>query len=85
MEETITMKPQNLEFPVQMLDELRKLGMKVEVSRGQIVLRDDFFVTKAGEPITPEGARVLVKMDRKLINFKIKLICRWCDGEFEEL
>ena len=85
IDEDISMAPQMLDqFPVQMLDELRKLGMKVEVEVGRVALRDTYLVSQAGVPITPEQARVLVKMERKLINFKVTLQCFWEDGEFEQ-
>jgi hypothetical protein len=68
-----------------MLDELRKLGMIVEVENGKVVLREPMKVAEEGVPITPEQARILVKLDRKIINFTITLLCKWEDGEFEEL
>jgi mRNA turnover protein 4 len=87
-EEDISMIPQVFpieQFPVSMLDELRKLGMKVEIDDSKVALRETFSVCKAGVPITPEQARILVKMDKRLINFTIKLQCSWEDGSFIEL
>jgi mRNA turnover protein 4 len=84
-DEDYTMVPQILnQFPVAMLDELRKLGMKVEIDDGKVALRESFCVCTAGTAITPEQARILVKMERKLINFTIKLECCWENGDFTE-
>jgi hypothetical protein len=67
-----------------MLDELRKLGMVVEVDHGKTMLREPCAVATAGVPLTPEQARILVKLDRKTINFTINMLCKWEDGEYEE-
>ena len=82
--ETIIIPKGNLEFPISMLDELRKLGMIVEVDNGAVVLRDDFVATAEGVPLTPEQAKVLVKMNRRTINFTINLLCKWEKEKFTE-
>lgn len=84
-EETIVVPAGELSFPVSMLDELRKLGMTVEVENGKVVLRDTFTAATAGKPLTPEQARILVKLERPLILFTIQLLCRWENGEYHEL
>jgi mRNA turnover protein 4 len=84
-EETIVIPVGELPFPISMLDELRKLGMIVEVDHGKTMLREPMTVASAGEPLTPEQARILVKLDRPIIAFTINLLCKWEDGQFEEL
>ncbi len=68
-----------------MLDELRKLGLIVEVDHGKIVLREPYTAATAFEPLTPEQARVLVKLDRTIIAFTINLLAKWENGQFQEL
>lgn len=82
--ETITLQPGPLEFPVSMAEELRKLGLVVEVVDTTLVLRNAFTVATEGSPLTPEQARLLVKLDRKIIDFKIELVSSWSDGKFTE-
>ncbi len=68
-----------------MLDQLRKLGLVVEINDGKVILREDFFAAKEGVPLTPEQAKLLVHLNMKLIAFSIKIVSHWCDGEYEEL
>lgn len=82
--ETIILQPGPLEFPVSMADELRKLGLVVEVADTTLLLRNSFSVATEGSPLTPEQARLLVKLDRKIIDFKIELVSSWSDGKFTE-
>lgn len=68
-----------------MVDELRKLGMTVEVESSKVVLRNRYVAAQEGKALTPEQARVLVKLDRKLIYFQMNLLCYWKEGSFSEL
>lgn len=83
--ENIVLEPGFVNFPVSMVDELRKLGLVVEVEDTNVVLRQTFTVATAGVPLTPEQAKILVKLDRKIVDFKINLISTWTDGKFTEL
>ena len=74
----------DLEFPGSMLDQLRKLGLTVELDNGKISLKSMFIVASKGEPLTPEQAKLLVHMNIPLISFKINVAGSWCDGAFEE-
>lgn len=67
-----------------MLDQLRKLGLVVEVENAKVMLRNKFIAAQAGIPLTPEQAKVLVHFDKKLITFSLQLICHWSNGEYEE-
>lgn len=84
LEEDVVIPPGELTFPVSMLDELRRLGMIVEVDDGKVVLREPYTAASSGAPLTPEQARILMKFDRKTINFTIKLECKWENGKFDE-
>ena len=68
-----------------MIDELRKLGLIVEVEDGCLVLRSSVTVCAKDVPLTPEQARLLVKLDSKIINFKINLEAMWTNNTFKEL
>jgi mRNA turnover protein 4 len=83
--ETIVIKPGPLEFPGDMLDQLRKLGMVVEIDNGVVVLRTEFRATTKGSPLTPEQAKVLIHMGKKLSVFRVSLKCAWKDGDFKML
>jgi mRNA turnover protein 4 len=84
--ETVTLKAgEILPFQVSMLDQLRGLGLVVEVDDGKVVLRNNFVAAKKNVEITPEQAKLLVHLQKPLIKFKIYLECHWSDGSFEEL
>ncbi len=68
-----------------MVDELRKLGLVVEVEDTQVVLRQAITVATAGAPLTPDQAKILVKLDRRIVDFKINLISSWTNGKFAEM
>lgn len=83
-QENVVLEAGSLPFPVSMMSELRKMGMVVEVDNGTLVLRENMTVAFEGVPLTPEQAKILTKLDKKLVNFKINLVCRWEDGSFHE-
>lgn len=85
-DETIIIPPGPLpkKFPVSMMDELRKLGMVVEVENAQLALRTPFTAATSGQPLTPEQAKVLTKLDMKIVDFKIKLEAMWANNDFIE-
>mmetsp|Transcript_31056 Transcript_31056/g.29654 ORF Transcript_31056/g.29654 Transcript_31056/m.29654 type:complete len:216 (-) Transcript_31056:1167-1814(-) len=85
IEETIILSPGPLKFPATMLDQLRKLGLVVEIDDTVIYLREPFTAATSGVPLTPEQAKVLTHMERKTVNFSIKMLCNWSDGSFGEL
>jgi mRNA turnover protein 4 len=75
-------------FPVSMMEQFRKLGMPVEIKVGRVVLRDEveeFRVCKEGETLSAEKCKLLVHFEIKVANFKVDLVSRWADGEYEEL
>lgn len=43
-----------------MMEQFRKLGVVVEVEEGELVNRQAMNMCTAGEPISPEGAKLLV-------------------------
>ena len=73
------------QFPITMLDQLRKLGLVVEVDDAKVVLRNPFCCAQKGVPLTPEQAKILAHLDRRCITFKVDLLYLWTDGQFEEL
>eukprot|EP00599_Poterioochromonas_sp_BG-1_P014054 CAMPEP_0173163152 /NCGR_PEP_ID=MMETSP1105-20130129/19752_1 /TAXON_ID=2985 /ORGANISM="Ochromonas sp., Strain BG-1" /LENGTH=203 /DNA_ID=CAMNT_0014083157 /DNA_START=14 /DNA_END=626 /DNA_ORIENTATION=+ len=72
-EETIVLPPGELPFPTTMLDELRKLGMTVEIEDGKVILREEL------------TSKNISEVDRPIINLTITLLCKWEDGSYEEL
>ena len=83
--ETIVIKPGPLTFPTDMQEQLRKLGMVVETENGVLVLKTGFTVTTKGVPLSPEQAKVLVHMGKKISVFKVQVTGYWNNGDFEEL
>jgi mRNA turnover protein 4 len=84
-DETIILEPGLTSFPVSMLDQLRTWGMIVEIDDGKVMLREPLRVPTAGEPLTPAHAKILEKLGKKVATFKVDLLCKWEDGEFEAL
>lgn len=70
------------QFPTDMLEQLRKLGMVVEVDNGVVVLRNKFKAAVGGKPLTPEQCKALQHLDIKLCPFVVKLLCFWTDGTY---
>jgi mRNA turnover protein 4 len=83
--ENIVLQPGPLSFASTMLDHLRKLGLVVEIDDGILYLREPFTAAAKGVPITPEQAKLLTHMDKKTVDFTMKLLAYWTDGTFEEL
>ena len=84
-DETVVLEPGLTPFPVSVLDQLRTWGMIVEVDDGKVMLREPLKVATAGEPLTPSNAKILEKLGKKVATFRVELLCKWEDGEFEEL
>jgi mRNA turnover protein 4 len=81
----VILEPGPLPFNVSTLDQYRKLGLVVEVDNGVMMLREKFVAAEAGASLTPEQAKVLVHLDRKVDEFKLHLSCVWTNGQFEEM
>jgi mRNA turnover protein 4 len=81
----VVLSPGPLAFPTPMLDQLRQLGLVVEIDNGQVMLRNRFVAASEGEPLTPEQAKLLVHLDIKMAEFSIQMLCHWNGGNFEEL
>lgn len=84
-EDDIVLKPGQLSFPGTMLDQLRKLGLIVELDDGKVMLRNKFVAAKKGEALTPEQAKVLVHLEKRIAEFTITLDSFWSDGVFQSL
>lgn len=86
-EVTITQDKMN-NFPVSMMEQLRKLGMPVEIKQGKVVFRDgqeEYRLCKKDEVLSAEQCKLLKHFEIKLVNFEVKLLCRWSNGEVVEL
>ena len=83
---TIEIPPGPLpQFPISMMDELRKLGMVVEVDNGVLQLREVVVAAQSGVPLTPEQAKILVKFEKRIVQFTIELKGHWENGQFTEM
>jgi hypothetical protein len=61
------------------------LGAVVEIEDGKIVLKNHFTAAKKGVALTPEQAKMLTHLEKKLGTFKLTLSAFWSDGAYEEL
>jgi len=72
--------------PVSMVELFRKLGMPVEVRMGKVSLvggQTRYVLCKEGKVLNAEICKVLVHFGIKLSTFRVSLLCRWNDGDFE--
>jgi len=72
--------------PVSMVEQFRKLGMPADIKDGRVVLRDgrnEYRICKEGETLSAEKCKLLVHFGVKLSEFRVLLVCRWSDGDFE--
>lgn len=84
-EENIVVKVGVLDFTVSMVDQLRKLGLIVEVKDGKLELREQYIAAKKGVALTPEQATMLKHLNRPLTHFKVGVESYWRkDGKIEE-
>ncbi|KAG5625531.1 hypothetical protein H5410_010749 [Solanum commersonii] len=71
------------QFTHEMEPFLRKQGMPVRLNRGVVELVSDFVVCEEGRPLSPEAARILRLLGKKMATFRLHLLCRWSPDEFE--
>ena len=74
--------------PVSMTELFRKLGMPVEVQNGKIAFvggKAEHVVCKKGQTLSVEACKILTHFGIKLSQFRVRLVCRWSDGDFEML
>lgn len=72
--------------PVSMVELFRKLGMPVEVQVGKIGFMGDkseHVVCKTGQTMTAEICKLLVHFGIMMSEFKVQLVSRWEDGNYE--
>mmetsp|Transcript_35633 Transcript_35633/g.78091 ORF Transcript_35633/g.78091 Transcript_35633/m.78091 type:complete len:225 (-) Transcript_35633:155-829(-) len=72
--------------PVSMTEQFRKLGMPVEVQNGKVALvggKTEYVACKKGQPLSAEACKILVHFGVKLSEFRVSLVCRWSNGDFE--
>ena len=60
-----------------MLDQLRKLGLVVEIDDSVIHLREPFTAATAGVALTPEQAKMLAHLEKRTVDFSIKMLRYW--------
>jgi len=83
--ETVERHPGPIDMAHTLEPTLRKLGMTTSLKNGVIILEKEHTLCTAGEPLTPENARLLTYFGIKLATFQVRLSSVWYDGNFEEL
>ncbi|PVD32173.1 hypothetical protein C0Q70_07602 [Pomacea canaliculata] len=67
-------------------DQLRKLGLPIELKRGVIHLLHDYPVCKKGEILNPQQTRLVKLLGKKMANFHVILSGVWTkDNGWQEL
>ncbi|XP_077296271.1 ribosomal protein LP0-like [Arctopsyche grandis] len=73
------------DFPHSIEPHLRQLGLPTSLQRGIVTLLKSHEVCKKGQPLTPEQARILKLLDKKMAVFKLTVKCYWTkDGGFQK-
>jgi len=64
---------------------LRKHGMPTRLNKGVVDLVTDFTLCTKGEALSPAQAALLRVFGVKMAVFRMKLVCKWHDGDFQTL
>merc|ERR1719330_796624 len=64
-------------FSHSMEPQLRKLGMPVELVKGQVMLLADWRVCSEGEVLTSEQARILKLLGHQHAQFRLNIVSGW--------
>lgn len=74
--------------PVSMVEQLRKLGLPVEVKDGKLAFyggKEEHVLCKEGTTLTAETCKLLLHFGIKLAEFRVTLVSVWSDGQLENL
>ncbi len=85
VKEDVILEEGDLPFAGSMLDQLRTLGLVVELEEGVVNLKNRFVCATKGKALNPEQAKMLTHLGKKLGFFTLTPVCYWADGSFEEL
>lgn len=55
--------------------DLRRIGMPVKVDKGKVLLERDLKICEKGETLSPEQAKMLEIVEKKLVTFQVKIRC----------
>ena len=67
--------------PGPIIGELAQIGLKTGVEANKVVIKEDRVVVKKGEPIKPEVASILTRLDIKPMEIGLNLVAILEDGE----
>mmetsp|Transcript_14958 Transcript_14958/g.47694 ORF Transcript_14958/g.47694 Transcript_14958/m.47694 type:complete len:241 (+) Transcript_14958:34-756(+) len=68
-----------------MVEELRTLGLPVELKRGVVTLYAPHTICKKGDVLSPEQCRLLKHFWHPMAEFRVTLLACWSDGETQVL
>ena len=87
--DTVRITKEMLEtHPVSMVEQLRKLGLPVEVKDGKLAFyggKEEHLLCKEGSTLTAETCKLLLHFGIKLAEFRVTLVSVWSDGQLENL
>lgn len=85
----VTVKNEMMDsFPGSMMEQLRKLGMPVEIKEGKVVLQDKrakWRLCAQGETLSTDQCKLLTHFNIPMASFKVQPVCYWSNGEFVRL
>ena len=75
--------------PVTMLEQqFQKQKLPIKISNGKLIVmndKDKFKLCKKGEVLSVDKCNALKQFQIQLSEFKVELLCRWSNDEFEKL
>ncbi|GFY57834.1 mRNA turnover protein 4 homolog [Trichonephila inaurata madagascariensis] len=85
-EDVILQKGPLKQFPNKLEPYLKQLGLSTTLKEGVIYLLEDYVVCRVGDALSPESAKILKLLGKKMAEFKIKLLSVWSNnGNFVDL
>ncbi|PRD23073.1 UNVERIFIED_CONTAM: Mrto4 [Trichonephila clavipes] len=74
------------QFPNKIEPYLKQLGLSTTLKEGVIYLLEDYVVCRVGDALSPESAKILKLLGKKMAEFKIRLLSVWSNnGNFVDL
>jgi mRNA turnover protein 4 len=68
------------QFPHNMMELLRKLGLPVKLDKGMIICEEETVVCEPGEELTADAAHLLKLFNMETAQFGLMLTAHWNDG-----
>jgi mRNA turnover protein 4 len=67
----------HLQFAFSQEVTLRKLGLPVKLTNGEVELLADTDICSEGDTLTPEQCTLLQLFEQEMATFKMNIVCMW--------